>query len=88
MTNGDDVQAPRTGNHAEVHGSGEPVNDLPDELAKPARRALTGAGYTRLEQLTRLSEAEVLRLHGMGPKALDRLRRALAARGQSLADKP
>lgn len=61
-------------------------SDLPSELARPARRALTGAGYLRLEQLTRLSEAEVLKLHGMGPKALDQIRRALAARGQSFAD--
>ena len=56
-------------------------SDLPTELAKPARRALTGAGYLRLEQFTRLSEDDVLRLHGMGPKALDQIRRALAARG-------
>jgi hypothetical protein len=55
-------------------------------LGKPAQRALAGAGYLRLEQLTKISEADVLRLHGMGPKALDRLRRALAARGQRFAD--
>jgi DNA-directed RNA polymerase alpha subunit len=61
-------------------------SDLPTELAKPARRALTGAGYLRLEQFTRLSEDDVLRLHGMGPKALDQIRRALAARGLSFAD--
>jgi hypothetical protein len=36
----------------------------------------------RLEQLTGVSEAEVMELHGMGPKALDHLRRALAAKGQ------
>jgi pimeloyl-ACP methyl ester carboxylesterase len=66
--------------------SDEQESDLPGELARPARRALTGAGYVRLEQLTRLSEAEVLKLHGMGPKALDQIRRALAARGQSFAD--
>ncbi len=62
-------------------------SDLPTELASPARRVLVGAGYVRLEQFTQLSEAEVLRLHGMGPKAMDQLRRALAARGLSFADR-
>ena len=62
------------------------VDDLPPGLSKPARRALAGAGYSRLEQLTEVSEKELLRLHGMGPKALDGLRRALAARGLSFAD--
>jgi DNA-directed RNA polymerase alpha subunit len=61
-------------------------NDLPPELAKPAQRALTRAGYSRLEQFTKLSEEEVLQLHGMGPKALEQIRRALAARGLSFAD--
>ncbi|MGH9817669.1 MAG: DNA-binding protein [Candidatus Acidiferrales bacterium] len=61
----------------------EGASDLPVGLAKPALRALAGAGYTRLEQLAKVSEDEVMRLHGMGPKALDLLRRALAAKGLS-----
>jgi len=60
-------------------------SDLPVELAQPARRALVGAGYWRLEQLTVLSETEVRQLHGIGPKAVDQLRRALGARGLSFA---
>ena len=59
--------------------------DLPRELSRPARRAVAGGGDARLEQLTGVTEAEVLKLHGMGPKALDQLRGALAARGQSFA---
>ena len=47
-------------------------------LARPARRALLEAGYSRIEQLAAVSEDELRRLHGMGPKALDLLRRALA----------
>jgi len=62
------------------------VGDLPVELAAPARRALVGAGYTYLKQLTRISEAEVSQLHGIGPKAVDHLRRALAAEGLSFAN--
>jgi DNA repair protein RadC len=64
----------------------QPPGDLPADLAGPARRALAAAGYTRLEQLTQISEAELRRLHGMGPKALDQLRRALAAGGRTFAD--
>lgn len=64
----------------------ESDNDLPATLGKPAQRALSGAGYTRLDQLTAVSEADVLKLHGMGPKALEQLRQALAARGLSFAD--
>ena len=45
--------------------------DLPPGLSRPAQRALSNAGYLlRLEQLARLNEAEVERLHGVGPKAL------------------
>ena len=61
------------------------AGDLPADLASPARRALAAAGYTRLEQLTQISEAELGRLHGMGPRALGQLRRALAASGRSFA---
>lgn len=72
-------------NHTALQNN-EPGNDLPTGLGKPAQRPLAGAEYVRLEQFTRISEAEALKLHGMGPKALDQLRRALAARGQSFAD--
>jgi len=59
--------------------------DLPEGLSRPARRALSGAGIERLEHLGQMNESEVLRLHGMGPKALEQLRSALAARGRSFA---
>jgi len=60
---------------------------LPSGLGQPAQRALAGAGIQRLEQLTQFKEAEVKQLHGIGPKALSQLRRALDARGLSFADK-
>ena len=64
----------------------EPMeSDLPTGLAQPARRALLGAGIFRLEQLTALSEAEVKQLHGIGPNALELLRRALEAQCLSFA---
>ena len=59
-------------------------SDLPAGLSKSARRALLAAGYTRLDQLTHRSEAEIAQIHGIiGRKALWQLRQALAARGQS-----
>jgi len=60
-------------------------SDLPAGLAQPAIRALHGAGYTRLEQLTAVTEADLRKLHGMGPKGINTLRRALKARGLALA---
>jgi len=57
-------------------------SDLP-KLAAPAQRALAAAGIQRLEQLAGFSEAEIRQLHGIGPNALDQLRRALDAKGLS-----
>ena len=56
----------------------------PRGVAAPARRALKGAGYTRLEQLNGIRAADLRRLHGLGPKALQALRKALAERGMAL----
>ena len=61
-------------------------SNLPPGLSRPAQRALTNAGYRRLEQLTSVSQAEVEGLHGVGPKALALLRRALVANGLSFPD--
>jgi hypothetical protein len=60
-------------------------SDLPVDLAQPARRALVNAGYLRLARVAELSETEVKQLHGIEPKALDQLRRALRASGLSFA---
>jgi hypothetical protein len=53
------------------------------KIGKPALRALTSAGYLKLEQLTQTTEAELGKLHGMGPKALGILKEALAEKGLS-----
>jgi DNA-directed RNA polymerase alpha subunit len=38
-------------------------------IGNPARRALAAAGIETLEDLTKISEGELLKLHGVGPKA-------------------
>ncbi|WP_338554672.1 DNA-binding protein [Paenibacillus sp. KS-LC4] len=63
----------------------EKTSDLP-HIGKPATRALTAAGYVQLEQFTKLTESELLKLHGAGPKAIRIIREALAAKGQSFAE--
>lgn len=61
------------------------ASDFP-KLAKPALRALNGAGYTHLEQLTTVSEADISQLHGIGKNALKSLGEAMAEKGISFAD--
>jgi hypothetical protein len=61
-----------------------PESDLP-KIGAPATRALIGEGYTKLEQLTKVSEGELIQLHGVGPKAIRLLREELASRGLSFA---
>ncbi|MDP9849207.1 helix-hairpin-helix domain-containing protein [Streptosporangium lutulentum] len=61
-------------------------DDIPSNLGVPARRALAAAGYTTLAQVASATEQELLRLHGMGPKAIRLLRAALAERDLALTD--
>ena len=58
-----------------------PKTDFPRSIGNPARSALEHAGYTKLKQLTRVTEKELGKLHGMGPKALGILREELKAKG-------
>lgn len=63
------------------------TNDLPAKLAKPAQRALAGAGFTSLQQLSKVTEEEVAALHGIGKNALVQLKEALKEKGLSFAKK-
>jgi DNA-directed RNA polymerase alpha subunit len=56
------------------------------KTSAPAQSALDAAGYTHLEQLTQVTEKELLQLHGMGPKAVRILREALAEKGLSFKE--
>ena len=59
-------------------------DSLPPGLAQPALRALARAGYSDLGQFTALTEADLWKLHGMGPRAVGTIRTALAERSLSL----
>ena len=58
--------------------------DWPKGVAKPAQRALIAAGISSLDDLPRLSEADLSMLHGMCPKAIHALIAALAEKHQKL----
>lgn len=57
---------------------------LPKGIGAPATRALTAAGYRELDQLAGVPAAELLTLHGVGPKAIRILSEALRERRKSL----
>lgn len=62
------------------------VGDLPKAIGRPTTQALTAAGITTLAGVAELTEAELRAMHGVGPKAVDILREALSANGQSFKD--
>jgi hypothetical protein len=61
-----------------------PVPDELPRLGAPATRALAGIGITRLSQLTDHRAVDLLKLHGMGPRAIAILCRAAGVRWASL----
>ncbi|GAA2832353.1 hypothetical protein FB468_1437 [Leucobacter komagatae] len=61
----------------------EQIGDLP-RIGRPATSALLLAGISTLAEVSGLSRAELLSLHGVGPKAVRILEAALAENGQTL----
>jgi len=57
---------------------------FPRGMSGPSLRALHGAAITSLAQLTTWTEADLGKLHGMGPKGLRILKAALEEQGRSL----
>jgi len=64
--------------------SGE--HGLPKAIGRPATRALLAAGVHSLDDVAGWSEADLLALHGVGPRALKILGEELASRGLAFAD--
>ena len=58
------------------------ASDLP-RIGNPATRALAQQGITTLDQVAEHTEAELLDLHGVGPRAIRILSEALEARGRA-----
>lgn len=63
----------------------EEQTEFPHEIGKVARRELAANGYTRYDQLTRVSSKELLTIHGVGPKAVRILAAELETRGLAFA---
>lgn len=58
-------------------------NNFPKGISQPALRALANAGFTKLDDLTKVKEEDLLKLHGMGPKAIRVIKKALNETGKS-----
>ena len=62
----------------------KPTKGFLSLLSAPARRALENSEIKTLKQLSMLSEADLLKLHGMGPASITILKKALNDQGLSL----
>jgi hypothetical protein len=56
-------------------------------LSAPARRALEREGIDDVKKLARFTEKEILKLHGLGPSTIPKLKRALEKEGLSFMEK-
>ncbi|MGN6800943.1 MAG: DUF1801 domain-containing protein [Ginsengibacter sp.] len=59
----------------------EPVDDFLAGLSAPARRALQNNGIKTIKDLSKLTEADVLKLHGIGKTAIPVLQKTLKENG-------
>lgn len=57
--------------------------EYPPAIGRTARRVLALNGYTRYDQLTTVTPAALLQLHGIGPKSIRILTEELEKRGLS-----
>jgi predicted flap endonuclease-1-like 5' DNA nuclease len=62
-------------------------SEFPHAIGRVARRELAVHGFTRYDQLTRVTAAELLEIHGVGPKAIRILEEELAARDSAFAER-
>jgi DNA uptake protein ComE-like DNA-binding protein len=60
-----------------------PLDQLP-RIGAPATRALAAAGYTKLGEFADVPRGDLLKVHGVGPKALQIIDEALGRHGLGL----
>lgn len=65
----------------------KPRNSFLSLLAAPAKRALENKGFMTLQLLSKFSEEDVLKFHGMGKTSIPKLKRALSDEGLSFKTK-
>ncbi len=70
-----------------VNQQDEPVTDFLAGLSAPARRALQNNGIKTIKDLSKLTETEVLQLHGIGKTAIPILQKSLKEKGLSFRKK-
>ncbi len=61
-------------------------DSFPAGMPGPALRALASGGISSMDDLTRWTEADLLSLHGMGPKGIRILRGGLIASGRGFRE--
>jgi DNA-directed RNA polymerase alpha subunit len=65
----------------------KPEDGFLSSLAAPARRALENNGITSLIELSKFTEEDVLKFHGMGKSSIPKLKEALAEEDLSFKTK-
>ncbi len=65
--------------------SDHPETEFPRSIGKVANRELALNGYTTFDSLTKVTAQELLKIHGVGPKAIRILGEELAAQGKAYA---
>ena len=65
----------------------KPDSGFLSTLSNPARRALENNGITTIQELSKYTEKEILKFHGMGPASLPKLRTALETNGLTFREK-
>lgn len=61
------------------------MSELTPKIGKVATRELAAHGFKTYDQLTKVTEKELLAIHGVGPKAIRILSEELESRGMNFA---
>jgi len=64
----------------------KPPDSFLSSLSAPARRALENSGIKTIEAVSKCSEKEILKLHGIGKSAIPVLKQELKKKGLAFKD--